>query len=565
MDLERLRQILDTGESLSVEFKSDSKQISDSTIYEEIVAFANTEGGVLCIGVEDDGSVTGAKPRHDGTTDPIRLQSAIFNNTVPHINTRVSYLTHPNGMVFAIEVDPYPENCATAQGKCLRRIIGPDGKPASVPFYPHEQLSRRASLGLLDFSAQTLESASWTDLNPLEFERLRQTIQRLRGDGSLLELSNEELAKALRLVETQNGHLTPNVAGLLLLGHEASLERLLPTHEVRFHVLDSQSNVKVNEVLRQPLLAVLEKIDAHFRARNQEREVVVGFFRIPIPDYSPEGFREAVSNALLHRDYARLDAVYVQWLPDHLLITSPGGFPEGITKENLLVHEPKPRNPRLAEAFRRIGLVEQTGRGVDKIYMGQLRYGRPVPDYGRSDQTGVRVVVPNGPTSLPFAAFVYEQDRQGAPLNLEEMLILNHLGLHGSISREEAAKLMERSSSEVQSLLDALSQRGFLTTGGTQQKELFLLTPSLREQFGRERKAGETGREQQEQQVVEALSTRAQVTRSEVAALLGITSRQAKTLLERLIKNGKIRLQGGRTKGAYYVAAEQHAKRSRAK
>ena len=73
MDLERLRQILDAGESLSVEFKSDSKQISDSTIYEEIVAFANTEGGVLCIGVEDDGSITGAKPRHDGTTDPIRL------------------------------------------------------------------------------------------------------------------------------------------------------------------------------------------------------------------------------------------------------------------------------------------------------------------------------------------------------------------------------------------------------------------------------------------------------------------------------------------------------------
>jgi hypothetical protein len=64
-------------------------------------------------------------------------------------------------------------------------------------------------------------------------------------------------------------------------------------------------------------------------ARNEEREVTVGLFRLPIPDYSPEGFREALNNAVLHRDYARHDAVYVQWQPDHLLITSPGGFPAG--------------------------------------------------------------------------------------------------------------------------------------------------------------------------------------------------------------------------------------------
>lgn len=96
----------------------------------------------------------------------------------------------------------------------------------------------------------------------------------------------------------------------------------------------------------------------------------MGLFRVPIPDYSLEGFREAFNNAIIHRDYTRLGSVYVQLHHDHLLIANPGAFPAGITVENILVHEPKPRNPRLADAFKRIGIVEQTGRGVDRIYMG---------------------------------------------------------------------------------------------------------------------------------------------------------------------------------------------------
>src|SRR5207247_149928 len=104
---------------------------------------------------------------------------------------------------------------------------------------------------------------------------------------------------------------------------------------------------------------------------------------------------------------------------DHILITNPGGFPDGVTLENLLVHEPKPRNNLLAEAFKRIGLIEQTGRGIDKIYLGKLRYGRPIPDYTRSDDNNVRVVLRGGEGSLRFAAFVFEEDRQGRSLALD--------------------------------------------------------------------------------------------------------------------------------------------------
>ena len=141
--LHQLNDLIAGGESLTVEFKSDRRQIPDKEIYEEVVSLANTSGGALLIGVEDGGDVTGAAPRHGQTTDPLRLQAAIFANTVPSINTRVSALAHEGREVLAIEVDRYPEPCATAGGKSLRRLIGPDGKPQSVPLLEDPQKVRK--------------------------------------------------------------------------------------------------------------------------------------------------------------------------------------------------------------------------------------------------------------------------------------------------------------------------------------------------------------------------------------------------------------------------------------
>lgn len=271
--LHQLNDLIAGGESLTVEFKSDRRQIPDKEIYEEVVSLANTSGGTLLIGVEDGGDVTGAAPRHGQTTDPLRLQAAIFANTVPSINTRVSALAHQGRAVLAIEVDRYPEPCATAGGKSLRRLIGPDGKPQTVPFYPRDQRSMRIDLGLLDFSAQPVESAAFDDLDPLEFERLRQAVARLRGDSTLRTLSDLELAKALRLVETAPHGITPNVAGLLLLGRPEILGRRLPTHSVFFQVLDALGNVVADQTPFQsaaPLLHTLNELELRFSARNHE-------------------------------------------------------------------------------------------------------------------------------------------------------------------------------------------------------------------------------------------------------------------------------------------------------
>ncbi|MHB1768354.1 MAG: ATP-binding protein [Phycisphaerae bacterium] len=555
MNEQQLQSLIQAGETLTVEFKSDQKQISDATIYEEIVAMANSQGGTLLIGVEDGGSISGAKPRHGIATEPTKLQSAIFNNTVPNINTRVSVVAQGNRSVLVIEVATYPEPCATVAGKSVRRVMGPDGKPQTVPYYPRDQRSRRTDMGLLDYSAQVIEGVSGESLDPLEFERLRQTIARLHGDQSLRKLTNPDLAKALRLLETRpDGSLRPNVAGLLLLGRESVIQQVLPTHRLRFQVLDEKGNVKVNDVFTGPLIRMLEEAESRFSARNQEREVLVGLFRLPVPDYSPDGFREAVNNAVLHRDYTRLADIYVQWHPDHLLITSPGGLPEGVTLDNLLVHEPAPRNPRLAEAFRRIGLVEQTGRGIDKIFLGQLRYGRPAPDYNRSDQTGVRVVLRGGQPSLEFVRLVYEQDKAGNPLSLDEMLLLNALFFERRIDTERAGKLMQKGPVEARTALERLHERGMVEGRGEKRGRIYHLAASLYQQLGltsayvRSRGFNQI---QQRQMILSFVQADGKITRAKASELCQISEDQASRLLRKMRENKELE-QIGNGRGVFY-------------
>ncbi len=221
LDIAEIDRLIAAGESLAVEFKGESRRsLSDREVYENAVCLANTEGGVLLIGVEDDGSVTGARPRHGTNTEPHRLEAAIRNNTAPPISTRASVHSVSGKDVVVVEVPQYREVCSTRDGRCLRRVLGSDG-PQCVPFYPYEHAGRRSALGAVDYSAQLIEGATWKDLDPLEIERLRQTIDRRGGDGVLLSLNDRQLAQALRLIETSDGEeLVPNVAGMLLLGRK---------------------------------------------------------------------------------------------------------------------------------------------------------------------------------------------------------------------------------------------------------------------------------------------------------------------------------------------------------
>ncbi|MDO4796717.1 MAG: ATP-binding protein [Coriobacteriales bacterium] len=161
--------IIPSQESISVEFKSDVRRLSDDVILDTVVAFENTNGGVLYLGVEDDGTPTGVHKTH---RDATRLAAFIANKTVPPVSVRVSpemvSVADGKTMVIAVEVPKSSAVVATASGKMLRRRVKFDGAPESVPMYPHEIVSRLSKLRSYDYSAVAAPGATVEDLDPNE-------------------------------------------------------------------------------------------------------------------------------------------------------------------------------------------------------------------------------------------------------------------------------------------------------------------------------------------------------------------------------------------------------------
>lgn len=139
-----LLQIIAGGESLTVEFKGESHQpLNDRELVETVVCLANGQGGLLLVGVEDDGSVTGARPRHErGVTDPRRVQALIANQTRPSLATRVREVAVQGKTILVIDVPRSAQPVGTTEGKYLRRAIGGRGEAACVPYHFHEMQAR---------------------------------------------------------------------------------------------------------------------------------------------------------------------------------------------------------------------------------------------------------------------------------------------------------------------------------------------------------------------------------------------------------------------------------------
>jgi len=572
MSPETLRALIQQGESLDVEFKSEKqRELRDEEIVHAVVCLANrasAQSGWVLIGVEDSGQPTGARPRHGSMTDPIRLQALIANRTRPSLSVQVHVVPlQPEGVeIVAIEVPPVRTPVGTTDGVYVRRIIGGRGQPECVPMHFHEMQSLQATRGLLDYSTVVVEGATWDDLDPLEFERLRRFVRESQGQGdtALLQLSDEELAKALGAVEANHAVSRIRVLALLLFGKDASLRRFLPTHEVAFQVLRGE-RVEVNEFFRSPLLRVMEEVLQRFRARYREEEVMVEPLRVGVPDYSERAFREAVANALIHRDYTRLGAVHIQWHDDRIEISNPGGFPEGVHLNNILVTPPRPRNPLLADAFKRAGLVERTGRGIDIIFTEQLRYGRPTPSYERSTPADVVLVLPGGRANLAFVRLVVEENQAGRPLRLDELLLLNALWQERSLTAAQAARLLQKSDADARAVLERLVEAGLVEGRGERRARTYHLSAATyRRQGMPSAYVRQRGFEpvQWEQMILQYVRAHGRITRREAAGLCQVKEHQAFYVLQKMVKQGQLKSVGKGRSVRYEMANAENAEKT---
>lgn len=553
-----VRAWISGGESYDVEFKGEQHgPLRDNDLVEAVVCLANGTGGVLLVGVEDDGTPTGARPRHEGArTDPFRLQALIANKTQPPVDTSVSVVDIDGASVIVVEAPSSTRVVGTTRGTYLRRAIGGDGRPTCMPYHAHEMLAHEVDRGAVDYASLPVHHATWEDLDPLEFERVRRLVNAAgdRADRILASLSDREIARALGLARND---VEVTIGALLLFGHTEAIRRFVPTHEVAYQVLHGL-DVEVNEFFADPLFRLADLLFSRFQARNREEELQFGLFRIAVPSYSETAFREALANALTHRDYTRRGAIHVQWNEDQLEISSPGGFPEGIRIDNLLVAIPHPRSPLLADAFKRTGLVERTGRGISRMFAEQLRVGRPAPDYGRSTEHQVVAVLPGGPANMAITRWVLEQEQyEGWPLTLPQLQILSELVRERRATTTALAQVLQRTEAETRNHLARMVERGWIEARGEGKGRTWHLSAAsyraLETPAGYVRVRGFEPL-QQEQMVLAYVEAHGAITRAQTADLCSIVPAQATRLLRRLVDEGKL-VRRGERRGTYYEKA----------
>ena len=532
--------MLPKKESLTIEFKSDLKKLPDAEIFEAVVAFANTEGGDLYLGIEDSGEVTGVHKAHENY---LTVSAFIANNTVPPVSIRAEIVEDVKPVLKISVPKSYSSIVSTISGKTLHRRLKANGEPENVAMYPVEFATRLSDLRLLDYSSLPVAQASIDDFDPIEIERLKQLIISYHGDTSLAELLNDDMFKALGMVREQNGALIPTITGLLLVGKTSALKQFIPTHSATFQVLEG-TDVRNNDDYVMPILATIEKLYSNIDARNSEKELEFGLIRQAVPEFNKRAIREALVNAFSHRDYTKMGRVRVSINDEGLTISNPGGFIEGVSIRNLLTAEPHRRNPQLADALKRIGLAERTGRGIDRIFEGSLIYGRPLPDYSASTVVTVSLTIPRSNPDQQMSQIVAnEQNRLGRPLSINALLILNALKEMPKSTTNQISDVVTLSEPVIRAVLDKAIETGLIEAYGNGRGRTYILSPKVYNT-----KAAKIGYVRQvdidetryPELILNLAKSNKYISRADVIQLLHVSTSKAYTLLKKLTAQGKL-------------------------
>ncbi len=285
-----------------------------------------------------------------------------------------------------------------------------------------DQLQRIMAEGSLDFTSQVCTGATLGDLDSDAIEVFRSRWASKSKNDRLKTLSVHQLLEDAELT-VENGVTN---AALILLGSKSALGRFLGNAELVFEYRSSESQIPHSQRIefRQGFLSIHDEVWDAINSRNEVVSIREGLFRTEMPSFNEEMVREAVLNAVCHRDYRLSGSVFILQSPQSLKIVSPGGFPEGVTAQNILNRQ-SPRNRRLAEACSKCGLVERSGQGMDRIFGNVLREGKSAPDFSGTDTYQVSIAVRADQVDKRFLGLLEMAEQHGITLDVSHLVVLD--------------------------------------------------------------------------------------------------------------------------------------------
>lgn len=538
MNIDDFAEILKIGESINTEFKSWNK-VSDmkkriNLAVDELIAFANNKGGTLYFGVEDNGEVTGC----DGNYDLQNIIESIYEKTRPSIFVDPEEIEYNGKKVIALTVASDGITHATTDGRCLKRL----GKN-SKPFYPDEMSNRYSEIQSSDFSGRILSDSTEDDINKLEVYKLKEKLKARNPESTLADMDDIAFLRDLALVKSDSDNIKLTVAGLLFVGKEQAINRLLPQAEV-IYLHYSESNLEEYDArldMKAPIISVIDRLSEKIQDSNRIVNVQVGLFRLEIVDFPEKVFQEALLNALSHRDYQSQGAVYVKHYPDKIVIENPGAFLDGITENNIITHPSVPRNKLIAETLQHLKYVQRTGQGVDIIFREMISSGKPFPEY-KSYNDAVSLTIYSAIDDIDFVKFIAnEENGLSRSFSLSELMILRYLKDNRKITMSEAEILIQEARDQAQNACNNLKRYGLIELSGNE----YMLTAKIYDELKNSvdyTKDKAIQYIKAREMILEYIRDRGFINNELVRELCGFSQKQARIILQRMRKENLIEL-----------------------
>lgn len=551
MTTEEFKKILDKGETDTVEFKSWVKARSQKEIIslavDELIAFANHKGGTVYFGVEDQPiEVTGCSRDYDSQ----RIIEGIYDKTRPSLFTEICDFEYEGKLVIAISVKADGKTYTTTDGRCLKRL-GRNSKP----LYPDELSNVYSSNQNPDFSGRIINESTLDDVNKLEVYSLKEKLKVRDSRSTLPDLEDNDFLRDLQLTKYDGDVERLTVAGLLFVGKEKSIQRLLPQAEVIYlhYSADNLEEYDARLDMKLPLIDVIDKLTERIRAYSKIENIQVGLFRLEVEDFPEKVFQEALLNALSHRDYQSNAAVYVKQYPDRIVIENPGGFLDGITENNIITHPSVPRNKLIAETLQNLKYVQRTGQGVDIIFKEMISMGKPYPKY-KSFNDAVSLTIFSAIDHTEFIKFITEvQEKNSRIMPLAEMMILRDLMDNRKEPLSMLAGTIQKSLDETKRSCNELINDGLIEIVGKE----YMLTAKVYEalksdvEYTRDKTIQYIKAKNMILEYLQSNKSNSRITSAKIQEMCGFTKQQARGVIDKMRGEGLLKIHNHGKKSYY--------------
>ncbi len=363
MTEQELARLIAEGEGPYLEFKA--ARVKPATLARTLVAFANSGGGRIVIGIDDATRQPTGIPNREIALDSI-YRAASLDCCQPAVSISVEERTYQDQPVFVVAVPYQPREMFTTDGRVLVRR-----GTENVPALPHQITALASRRGQLHYEAETPPGATVDDLDLRLLEGYRAAYEKKRGRR--LTLPNLKLLEHLGAIVHREGEPCPTVAGLLVFGQDVwrhvpqsrfSIVRY-PGSSITRNILDAREfEGRIPDLIDQATDYLSERMQVG-AIRDVRR---FGPRREDVPEYPLPALREIITNALAHREYQIRGArVILKWFSDRIEVSNPGELMEPITPATIYTTRPVHRNPHLMKMLYGYGYVEGYGDGLPMV------------------------------------------------------------------------------------------------------------------------------------------------------------------------------------------------------